>query len=437
MITILATIFVLGVIIFVHEFGHFLTAKAFGMQVFIFSFGFGKRLFGVKWGGTDLRVSLIPLGGYVKLEGEPDDFISEGQPEGEPVDVDSPRYFTNRPRWQRFLVYTAGPFMNAVLTVGVLTGLFMVGSQMDASRYDRPVVGSVEASSPAETAGIQPGDEILAIDGKPQKTWEDVQYNVLIRPETNITLRIQRGGEERDVVVRSGTDPSTRAGRIGVDPVVRVGGIVKGQPAEAAGLLKDDAILTIGDKPVASFDDIPRILSGVTGPLVFRVIRDGRVHEIPITPRDGKVGIERKTVTKKFGFRGSFREAVRATWSMTRQTFEVLGRLLTAKISPKTMMGPLQIAKASGEAASLGLLTLLNLVAMISLQVGLLNLFPLAPLDGGHMAILGLEGVARRDFSAPVKAWIMNAGAMVLFLLIGVVLYSDLSKISVLGRYLP
>jgi regulator of sigma E protease len=131
---------VIGIVIFVHEFGHFITAKAFGMRVFIFSFGFGKRLAGFKWGDTDCRLSLIPLGGYVKLEGEAEDNLSEDVSQrGDGKD------FTARPRWQRFVVYLAGPFMNAVLTVSVMTALYMIGFQVDASVYDRPIVGAVDA----------------------------------------------------------------------------------------------------------------------------------------------------------------------------------------------------------------------------------------------------------------------------------------------------
>ena len=156
-----AFVAVLGLMIFFHEFGHFITAKAFGMRVFIFSFGFGPRLAGFKWGDTDLRVSAIPLGGYVKLEGEAEDHLSEDTSR-----LGDGKDFSTRPRWQRFLVYLAGPFMNVVLTVGVLTALYMVGFQVDASLYDRPIVGTVAADSPAAQAGLQPGDEIVAIDGK-------------------------------------------------------------------------------------------------------------------------------------------------------------------------------------------------------------------------------------------------------------------------------
>jgi regulator of sigma E protease len=320
----------------------------------------------------------------------------------------------------------------------VLTALFMLGSQADATLYDRPVVGAIEPGSPAEAAGVQPGDEILAIDEKRPSTWEGAQYAILLRPDTRLSLRVRRGGEEREFDLRSESRGSEKSGYIGVSPLVRVGSVLPGQPAAAAGLQKDDAILAIGGKSVAAFEDIPRILAEARGQsLAFRVLRDGALVELAVTPRDGRIGVERKTVLKKFGLGGALAEAFRFSWTMTTLTFETLGRLVTAQISPKAMMGPLGIAQASGNAARGGAASLFFLVAIISLQVGILNLFPLAPLDGGHMAILVGEGLIRRDFNLTVKAWIMNAGAAALFLLIGLVLYSDLSKTSWFGRFLP
>ena len=428
LITTAAFVFVLGIIIFVHEFGHLITAKAFGMRVFVFSFGFGKRLFGFKWGETDCRVSAVPLGGYVKLEGEPGDHLSE-----DTSALGDGKDFLSRPRWQRFLVYLAGPAMNAALTITVLTGFYMVGFAVDASRFDRPIVGAIDPGSPAEKAGLVPGDEILAIDGTALASWEEAQYHILLRPDASLALRVRSAGGERDVTLRSEATTAERIGSIGVHPLVRVGEVLAGQPAAAAGLRSDDAILSIDGKALRSFSEIPPIVGGASGrELMFRVFRDGATLELRIAPKDAgsgpRVGIAPKTVVKKFGPAGALAEAARWTWDMTRQTFDVVGRLVTARISPRTMMGPLGIAEASGDAARSGLASLLFLVAVISLQVGILNLFPLAPLDGGHLAILAIEGVSRRDLNATVKGWIMNAGAAAIFLLIGLVLYSDIAK---------
>lgn len=446
MATLGAFIIVLGIIIFVHEFGHFITAKAFGIRVFVFSFGFGKRLFGFQWGDTDCRVSLVPLGGYVKLEGEPDDPLTESATEdvrvlddGTMVRVPNPNYFTNRPRWQRFLVYVAGPVMNVVLTLSVFTVLHMVGFGVEGARYDRAILGGVEPGSMAATAGFQVGDEILAIDGRRIETWEDAGFKILLRPNALLKFRIRRGDAEQDIEVRSSTTTEERLGEVtGFAPLVRIGVLTPHMPAEEAGLRTDDAILAIGDKPIKTFSDLPPLVQAAAGkPLALKIWREGQVFDVTVVPREGRIGVGNKVVIKRFAFPGAVREAGLATWGLTKLTFNVIKGLFKAELSVKTMSGPLGIAQQSGEAIRQGWLTYLNLIAAISLQVGIMNLFPLAPLDGGHLAILLGEGVLRRDFSINVKTWIMNAGAAAIFLLIGVVLYSDLSKTSWLGKYLP
>jgi regulator of sigma E protease len=331
--------------------------------------------------------------------------------------------------------------MNALLTIVVLTGFYMVGFAVEGSRYDRPIVGALDPGSPADKAGLQPGDEIVSIDGRPLASWEEAQYHIILRPERSLALRVRRAGAEREVVLTSEATSTEKVGSIGVHPLVRVGQVLAGQPAEAAGLRTDDAILSIDGKPVRTFSEIPPIVGASGGrPMTFHVWREGETLDLAIAPRDSgsgpKIGIAPKTVLKKFGPAGALVEALRWTWEMTRQTFDVVGRLVTAQISPRTMMGPLGIAQASGDAARGGAGSLLFLVAVISLQVGILNLFPLAPLDGGHLAILAVEGAARRDMSPTVKSWIMNAGAAAIFLLIGVVLYSDFTKLGFVQRLL-
>jgi len=429
-----AFVLVLGVIIFFHEFGHFITAKAFGMRVYIFSFGFGRRLFGFKWGDTDCRVSLIPLGGYVKLEGEPEDRFSE-----DTSGLGDSRDFVNRPRWQRFIVYLAGPFMNGVLAIAVFTALYMAGFGVDAARYDRPIVGAVQSGSPAAAAGLQPGDEILTIDGKPQANWEDALYEIALRPDTALKLRYRREGQERDATVRSTASGPQHMGDIGVAPLVRVGELKPGEGAEKAGLQLDDGILRIGDTAIHTFEDIPPLVKGSGDrPLSMSIYRNGAIQTVAVTPHNGIIGVGRKVIAKKFPLVQAVPAAAEESWRMTKETVTMLKGLLTARISAKAAVsGPLGIAQASGMAARGGWRQLFALIAGISISVGILNLFPLAPLDGGHLAILAGESLIRRNFNLTVKAWFMNAGFGVLLLLIAFVLYSDLSKTAWLGKYLP
>jgi regulator of sigma E protease len=451
-------VLMLGVIIFVHEFGHFITAKLFGMRVFVFSFGFGKRLLGFRWGDTDVRLSLVPLGGYVKLEGEPEDHISDmsvpgGQDpslhkaalsDGEMADVEDPNYFTSRPRWQRFLVYMAGPFMNAVLTVAVITVFHMRGFGVEATLFDAAVVGAVEAGTPAAAAGMQAGDRIAAIDGQAIKTWEEAHYAVALKPGRDLRLALERDGQQREATVHAEVEKEngSEMGRLaGVHPLVRVGEVAPGAPAEQAGMRGNDGIVQVGQTPVRSFTDLQGAVAAANGqPVQVKVFRDGRILDLQVTPRDmgqgPKLGIASKVVIRKFGFLRAVRESVIWTGDMTVKTFDVLKRLVTAQLSPKTIMGPLGIARASGDAARQGAGQWFFLMAAISLQVGILNLFPLAPLDGGHLAILLGESVVRRDLSPNAKAWIINAGALMLFALIGLVLYSDLSKTSWFSKVL-
>ncbi len=458
--TLLAFVVVLGIIVFVHEFGHLIVAKAFGMRVLVFSLGFGKRLIGFKWGDTDCRVSAVPLGGYVKLEGEPDDVITPTAPEGdrpgteEPADSavtaspseattvgsDDPDSFINRPRWQRFAVYLAGPVMNALLTIALLSGFYMVGLAVEASRFDRPVIGSVDPGSPAERAGIVPGDEILAIDGEPMPSWDEALYRIVLRPERTLTLRIRREGGESDIALRSEATAAEKLGSIGVHPMVRVGEVMTDRPALVAGVRSDDGILAIEGEPVSAFGDIPGMIGkGGSRPLAFHLWRDGRTLDLAITPQDYgsglMIGIKPKMVIKKFGLLRAVGEALRSTWEMTTRTFQVIVGLVTTRLSLKSLTGPLGIAQASGDAARSGQLdSFLLLIALISLQVGILNLFPLAPLDGGHLAILAVEGAARRDLSPTVKGWIMNTGVVAILLLIATVLFYDVSRLELVRK---
>lgn len=428
-----ALIVVLGIIIFFHESGHFLLAKAFGMRVFIFSFGFGRRLFGFRRGDTDYRVSLVPLGGYVKLEGEPEDGLSEETaPRGDGND------FLSRPRWQRLVVYFAGPAMNAVLAVLTFTIIFMLGVGVPGVRYDVPTIGAIDPGSPSALAGLEPGDTITRFDGEAAEDWEQVQLGVLMRPNRDISLEIQRGAERLQKTVRSRIIDD-KMGDIGVFPLVRVGQVTKDSPAEAAGLRAEDGLLRVAGAPLQSFADVPaKVRAAGVNPVVFEVLRGSERLTIPITPREGRVGIAEKFIVKKFGFGRAFHEATRETWDRTAQMVGLLKQLLTFRVAAKSALsGPIGIAQAAGEAARTGIVSLLFLIALLSVSVGVLNLFPMAPLDGGHIAVLLAEMVIRRDLPERIKLVFMNAGFVLIVALMLFILYSDLSKLPFLSRFLP
>ena len=428
-----ALIVVLGVIIFFHESGHFLLAKAFGMRVFIFSFGFGKRLFGFKRGDTDYRVSLIPLGGYVKLEGEPDDAISEDTaPRGDGND------FTSRPRWQRLIVYFAGPAMNAVLTVLVFWIMFMIGAPFPGVLVEPAVVGDVETDSPAALAGFEPADHIVAIDGDRIKDWQAALIGFGLRPGRSVDVTVLRAGVERQLSVK----PIVREqniGDIGVIPIVRVGQVTEGGAAAAAGLLTNDGILAINGRRLRGFQEVPPILAARGDvPTTFDLVRDDQRVTLSIVPRSGKIGIGNHLIPRRFPPLEALKEAAKESWVQVRQMVALLKSLLTFRISPRTALsGPVGIAKEAGAAAKRGLVEYLQLMALLSVSVGVLNLFPMAPLDGGHIAVLVAEMVIRRELSEKVKLVFLNAGFVLIMALMIFILYSDLSKLPFLSRFLP
>jgi regulator of sigma E protease len=448
-----AFVVALGIIVFVHEFGHFATAKAFGMRVFIFSFGFGRRLWGFQWGDTDCRLSLVPLGGYVKLEGEPSDGLSDDPAlemraldDGTLVRVENPDYFTNRPRWQRILVYLAGPFMNAVLTITVFTAFYMIGVYEDEALHGTPRVGVVEPGSPAASAGLQPGDELVSLNGTVLDNWQTAEFSILLRPDAPLRLGLRRDGRAFEVNVRNGSlvDPKMKAkvGYLGVAPLMGLRRVRPDRPAAAAGLKDGDGILAIDGHSVRSFAEFAQRVGASEGkPVQLRVLRGTTQLDVTVAParEDGawRIGVEGTLVLRQLPLTAAVPAALTRSWELTRLTFDTLGRLVTFQLSPKSLSGPLGIAKASGEAAQAGLGQWFSVVAFISLQVGILNLMPIAPLDGGHLAILFLESVRRRDLSERAKGWVMNAGLVVLLALVVVVFYSDLSKLPVLERYLP
>jgi regulator of sigma E protease len=296
--------------------------------------------------------------------------------------------------------------------------------------------------SPAEAAGLQAGDEILAIDGTPVPTWADAEYAILIRPDADLRLRYRRAGQEREIRLHSAATRE-KAGTIGVGPLTFIQVVTPGSPAAEAGLLPGDAIVRVGDTEVRDGQEVrPASEKAGAGKVALRVYRDGGFLDLAVTPRnDGggpRIGVQlgEKLVVSKHALPGALRAATLRTWDMSRQIFQIVGRLLTGRLSPKTVAGPVGIAQLSGEAARQGAETLFGFVAFISINVGILNLFPLVPLDGGHLAILAVEGATRRDLSPTVKGWIMNAGAAVIFLLIGLVLFSDISKTPFVQRML-
>ena len=418
----IALLFVLSVLVVLHEFGHFAVAKAFGFPVEVFSVGFGKRLFGRKWRGTDYRVSAIPLGGYVRV-------IGLGPDESTLAEGTSKETHAVGKRWQRGLILVAGPLMNLLLALALHTAVFAIGVSVPAYELEPPVVKIVEARSPGADARFLPGDRIVSIDGKPTPRWRDVQFVFGMNAREKLKVEVERQGARTmlEVVPK----PSTKydLGYVGLLPDFgrsvrpRIAMVLSGSPAQAAGLKNGDVILSVA--------------GAAPGPFPMVYLRSGKTFTTRVQPRrdpDGswKVGVQvvpdLPEIVERFPIGQAFVEGWRRVESDFRMTLSVIGRLFRGKASMRSMSGPLDIAKFSGEAARTGAVPLVALMAAISLQLGIFNLVPIPVLDGGHLFLLGLEGLARRDFSLKVKERILQVGFLMILALITVVLYNDFAK---------
>jgi regulator of sigma E protease len=435
--TILSFVFVLGVLIFVHELGHFLMARRIGVRVLTFSLGFGPKLLSFRRGDTEYCVSAIPLGGYVKMAGE----TAEDERTGAEDE------FLSKPKWQRFQVLVMGPVMNLALAVILMSVVIHQGEIVPAYDSEPVVVGSIVENSVAGKAGILPGDRILAVGGADVPTWEHFSMTLAPRAKRDVELTIDRGG--RTQIVKVVPDPvgEYEVGTIGVLPVARpeVLVVAPGGPAEEAGLRASDVIVAAGPQPTPTYEQLLQMIRSSEGqPLLLTVLRGSEEVTLTVTPRqmDGAARIganinpfEFRTVRP--GLLEAVKLSVERNWNGSVLILNTLGGLLTGNVSVKQLMGPVAIANASGAAASEGWVALLSLMALISLNLGLLNLMPIPVLDGGHILILALEGLSRRDFSIAVKEKMLLAGFAALVLLMVTVIYNDLTRIAWIQRVLP
>ena len=444
MTTLLAFLFVLGVLVFIHELGHFLLARWNGVRVLTFSLGFGPKILKVQRGDTEYCVSIIPLGGYVKMAGE--------NPEDQPTGRDDE--FLAKSKWQRFQILIAGPAMNIVLAVVLLAVVLMQGADVLAFLDQPAVVGAVQAGSPAEKAGIRPGDLITQFGTAEISTWEHLDMAVAARPEREVDVVVVRNGREERLKVRpdltelrTRNDARFEIGTIGVLPDVypSVLGFVAGKPAESSGLKPGDLILAVDGERMVFRSQAIETISKKPGdkPIEFRVRRDGVEQTIPVTPyREGDrtlVGLYLSEATKSF--RPTPTEAivmsVQRNIEMSGLILNTLKDLVTGEASPKQLMGPVGIAQLSGESAQAGWIALLTLMASISLNLGLLYLMPIPVLDGGHIFIMAIETISRRDFSLAVKEKMLFVGFVLLMTLMVTVIYNDLTRIAWIENLMP
>jgi regulator of sigma E protease len=436
--SILAFLFVLGVLIFVHELGHFVMARRIGVRVLTFSLGFGPKILSFRRGDTEYCVSAIPLGGYVKMAGEtPEDARTGASDE-----------FLSKTKWQRFQVLVMGPVMNLALALVVMTLVLLQGAKIPAFEESTVIVGGFAPDSVAPAAGVLVGDRILAVDEKEVPTWRQFYLAVATRANRQVRLTIERDGKRIERQVVPASIDRFETGAIGVMPVThpQIAEVRKGQPGDEGGLRAGDVVVAAAGEANPSRERLIELIQQHDGKsLTLDVLRAGEPQTLSLVPRvlDGQVRIgatitsaELRTVEP--GPIEAFKLSVKQNWEWTTLIFETLGGLFTRQTSVKQLMGPVAIADLSGTAAQQdSWIPLFTLMAMISLNLGLLNLMPIPVLDGGHIAILLLEGVSRRDFSMKVKEKMLLAGFVLLLMLMATVIYNDLMRIQWIERLVP
>ncbi|HET6176401.1 MAG TPA: site-2 protease family protein [Candidatus Sulfotelmatobacter sp.] len=426
--SLIAVVAVLGFMILIHEFGHYAVAKWLGVRVEQFAIGFGKRLVGFRRGDTDYRINAIPLGGYVKMSGE------------NPMDqrTDDPREFMNHSRWHRFLIAIAGPTMNILLAIVLLTTIYMVHYEYEAVDDEPTVIGWVFKDSAAAKAGFQVGDRITRVDDVANPNWKQVAMKAALNPGQPLDVAIERNGQmiEKTVVPEAeGLDRIGDAGWAAKQNSIVITDLQPDMPAEKAGLKEGDQILALDGQPLPALAAMVESLEVTKAkPITLTVLRNGQQLTFSVQPvpadkryRIGIGSLQTKVKTLPFA------EALSLSLHENRQNalliLELVKKMVQRKMSIRSIEGPIRIGQAAGEAArSKGWTPLMGLTAAISLNLGIFNLLPIPILDGGVIMFLLIEGLMRRDISMNIKERVYQAAFVFLVLFAVMVIYNDLLK---------
>jgi regulator of sigma E protease len=428
---VVVVVLVLGLMIFVHELGHFLAAKFFRVKVLVFSLGFGPRLLHLKRGDTDYRISALPFGGYVRMAGEDPSANRQGDP-GE---------FLSKPRWQRFMVVVMGPTMNILLAVSLLAGLYKFHYQKPAYEEQPARVGDVEADSPASQIGLRPGDLVVRLDGLRNPRWEDVQLKVLTAVDQAMPLEVERDGKLLDLALTPRAEGPDRVGYAGwypYDPGV-IDKVEPGLPASRTGLIVGDQIVGIEGRKILYWPRIGYLLQSSKGkPVQLSILRGGREIRTTLTPvltevmgeKLWRIGVSfhNDMVVRSLPWGTAIGASLEDNSRFLFMWFDAIGKILTHRLSPRSLAGPIGIVQLSGEMYRRGLFELVVLVCSISLNLGLFNLLPIPVLDGGGILLLLIEGVIRHDLSVQVKERFVQVGFLFLLLLMVFLMYNDIMK---------
>lgn len=428
---ILGFLILVGILVTFHEGGHFLAAKLFKFPVEIFSLGFGPKLFSFRRKETEYRISAIPFGGYVKIKGLGIDesmLFSKEEPEDRGT------------KFQKFLIFFSGAFLNIILAILIIAISFMMGIEIPSFLKDPVVVGYVEKESPAESIGIRAGDRILEIDGKKILNWEEFKTTEALSGKKRIKIKYQRDGEilERKVILEK--KGKYKVGSLGIYPEFKPI-VIKTEdesPARKAGIKPKDIIEEVNGLKIHNALELINYISENPGnEVILKIKREGKEIEVKVVPRKvegkGKIGIylqsmPEDTILKKYALFPAFKESLKSCLENTTLAFKVLKNFLSGRGEIAQISGPIDMAKFSGEAIRSGLSYFLNIMGIISLQLAIFNLLPIPALDGGHLFILLIEIVLRRNISIKLKYRILQFGITLLLSLMAIVLISDLMK---------
>ena len=447
-VSVVAFIVLVGVMVVVHEFGHFIVAKLCGVRVEAFSIGFGPRLFGIKIGDTDYKVCALPLGGFVKMTGELDSSLTQS-----PTDIltpeeptNDPGAFTSHPRWQRMLIGFAGPAANFVLTLAIMFFYFGWINEVPASMVASTTVEWVTPGSAAARAGLQTGDVVTRFDGVKNPDWEQVYEHMRLNASQPTPMTVERAGQSLSLtldVPASAKSDSFDPSDAGVSPQYLSGPIAvmevqPGTPAEQAGLRTGDSIEAVDGNAFHTVNTLLAYMQWEQGkPLQLTVLRNGSTLQLTATPikldTNFKLGFApQQTPIRKepLPMGQAWGKSLAFFKSNSLLVAEVLQRLFTHKLSVKQLMGPVGIARVAGQAAEMSdWMPKFGLAGEISLQLGILNLLPFPILDGGLILLLVIESLLRHDISIVIKERIYQAAFVVLMAFFALVFFNDVSKL--------
>ncbi len=437
MITIAAGIIMLGILVFVHELGHFCVAKYCGVKVLKFSLGFGPKLVSRQWGETEYMICAIPLGGYVQMLGE------GGGDQGEDSTLDPAeehRSFAGKSVGRRMAIVAAGPIMNLVLPFLVLPLAYLVGVNLPTYLDEPPCIGYVVPESEAAVAGFRAGDCIVAISDRPVATWTDTGPALVNSAGLPVRFAIERDGVTDEIVLAAENGTLEGLQSIGLlphqEPVI--GGLAPDMPAAEAGLLEGDRIVSIAGRQILSWYELKDVIQLSGGePTVFEIARGEERLSVTLVPRkqpggnDYLVGIapHQPSEFKRFPLWQAIKAGADRSMELIELTLVFIQKLFAGHVSSSNIGGPITVVQIAGQAAQTNLSSILSVLAFLSIQLGILNLLPIPILDGGHLFFYLFELVFRRPISLRAREWAQQIGLILLILLMVLAFYNDIVRI--------